>query len=149
VAHRREMKSHALMVNLDSMASALGHTVVLVAGSPQLESWVIKNMNAAKMPPRIVHEVTPFADHFPFTIFDVPAIWFYRPNFGNIRWQHHGPADTLENCSPEAVCRILNALTPMAAQVGDSRVLPFKGGINPKERPEINHYAQELFDIKV
>ena len=140
---------HALMINLDSCSSALGHTEMFVSGSKQLESWALKEMGRHGVPARVARGVTPFADHFPFTMFGVPALWFYRPNFAGIRWQHHGPHDNLSTVSPEQLCLLISAVAKMAATVADAKALPFKGGIDPKERPEIKRLAQELFDMKI
>ncbi|HYF50837.1 MAG TPA: M28 family peptidase, partial [Planctomycetota bacterium] len=70
---------HALMLNLDSCSSALGHTEMYVSGSKQLEGWGVREMARYGIGTRVVRAVTPFADHFPFTMFGVPALWFYRP----------------------------------------------------------------------
>lgn len=149
LAHRKEMNRHALMINLDSLSCALGHTQVLIAGSTQLEKWMVKNMESNGVSPRIFREVTPFADHFPFTMFGVPALWFARPNFGNMRWQHHSTHDNLSTVSADAVCTLLNAIAPLAAKVADAQSLPFKAGIDKTERPEIKRLALELFDMKI
>jgi len=149
IEHRKNMNRHALMINLDSLSCALGHTQVMVAGSTQLEKWMVKNMESCGVSPRVFRQVTPFADHFPFTMFGVPALWFARPNFGNMRWQHHSPHDNLATVSADTVCMLLNAIAPMAEKVADSRSLPFKAGIDKQERPEIKRMALELFDMKI
>jgi Zn-dependent M28 family amino/carboxypeptidase len=149
IAHRKQMDRHALMINLDSLSCALGHTQVLVAGSTQLEKWMLKNLKSAGITPRVFRQVTPFADHFPFTMFGVPALWFARPNFGGMRWQHHSTHDNLSTVSADAVCTLLNAIAPLAANVADARSLPFKAGIDKTERPEIKRLALELFDMRI
>ncbi|MCW8130260.1 MAG: M28 family peptidase [Planctomycetota bacterium] len=145
--HKAEMKHHAMMFNYDSCSSALGHNEMLVAGSAQLEAWAVKGMAKGGAPVRVSHLVTPFADHFPFNVFGVPALWFYRPNTNGIRWQHHGPHDTLETVCPRALCRLVNATIPLVAAAADARALPFKPGMKAEDKPAIKRFAKELFDI--
>jgi len=148
LAHRHEMKRHALYINIDSASSPLAHTQLLVAGSPQFERWSVEGLRRNGLAVRVSHEVTPFADHFPFNVFEVPSLWFYRTNCPGGRWQHHSVHDTLANVSPEALCRILNATTPLAATAADARKLPFTLGMRPSDRPLIRRFAKDLFDMK-
>jgi aminopeptidase YwaD len=147
LAHQPEMKLHALMINLDSLSSALAHTSVLVAGSPELRRWIVRQLESAGISVRISDEITPFADHFPFTIFGVPAFFVHRSNCPGGRWQHHSIYDTLETVSGEELAKLVTAVGALAANVAHSRTLPFKRGIQPKDRPEIKRLARELFEI--
>ncbi|HYF50772.1 MAG TPA: hypothetical protein VEJ63_15265, partial [Planctomycetota bacterium] len=65
------------------------------------------------------------------------------------RWQHHGPHDNLSTVSAEQLSILVTAVAKLAASVADSKSLPFKAGIDPKERPEIKRLALELFDMKI
>lgn len=145
--HKREMKDHALMLNYDSCSSALGHNEMLAAGSADLERWAVRGMDRGGAPVRVSHLVTPFADHFPFNVFGVPSLWFYRPNITGMRWQHHGPHDTLETVSPDALCQLVNASLPLIAQAADASKLPFKPGMKASDKPLIKRFARELFDM--
>jgi len=145
--HRAEMKRHKLMLNYDSLASALGHTRMLVSGSAELERWALRGMAAGNAPSRVSHQVTPFADHFPFNVFGVPSIWYYRLNTEGIRWQHHGPHDDLSTISPVALCEVVNASLPLIAEAADRPRLPFEPGMRPEDKPLIRRFAKELFDM--
>ncbi|MCZ7647947.1 MAG: M28 family metallopeptidase [Planctomycetota bacterium] len=147
-AHRAEMRRHALMLNFDSLASSLGHSEMLVAGSPRFERWAVEGMLRGGSPARISHAVTPFADHFPFTVFGVPSLWFGRSNFPGGRWQHHGPHDTLETVSPAALCTVANAAAGLLNDAASAPKLPFERGMLPAQRATIRRMARELFDLE-
>jgi Zn-dependent M28 family amino/carboxypeptidase len=148
LAHRRQMKQHGLMVNFDSISSALGHTEMIVAGSVQMEEWMRGRLMQNGLAVRVSRAVTPFSDHFPFTAFGVPAAWFCRPNFPGGRWQHHCVHDRPENCSLEVLCEIANAVGAVGAEVADAARLPFDGDFGPDQAPIIDRYARELYDMR-
>jgi len=138
----------AIMVNFDSISSALGHTELILAGSDNMERWTKSRLDRNGLSVRITREVNPFSDHFPFTAFGVPAVWFCRPNCPGGRWQHHCIHDTLENCSPEVTCTILNSLVPVVAALANARQLPFNPDFNREQRKLIHQYARELYDMR-
>ncbi|GMV79994.1 MAG: hypothetical protein AMXMBFR7_11780 [Planctomycetota bacterium] len=147
--HRREMNAHALLFNFDSLSSALGHTDLLIAGAPAVGRWAVERLAQAGLEVRPHVTITPFGDHFPLTVYGVPAVWYHRSNFPGGRWQHHSPHDHLGTVSPEALCRVLNAAAPLALEAAETPKLPFPRGMPKEQRPEILRLARDLFDLPV
>lgn len=145
--HQREMNRHALMVNLDSIASALGHTEMLVAGTPDLEKWARTVLREEELAVRVSYEVTPFSDHFPFTAMGVPALWFYRPNCAGGRWQHHSIHDTIENASPEALAAVAGGVGSLVARAAALQKFPFPRRFRSEQAGVIRKYAADLFGL--
>lgn len=145
--HQREMARHALMVNLDSVSSALGHTEMLVAGTVDLEKWAKTVLREDDLAVRVSYEVTPFSDHFPFTAMGVPALWFYRPNCAGGRWQHHSIHDTIENASAEALCTVASGVGSMVARAAALQKFPFPRRFRTEQVGIIRRYAADLYGI--
>jgi aminopeptidase YwaD len=145
--HQREMARHAFMINLDSIASALGHTEMLVAGTVELEKWARMALRDEDLLVRISYEVTPFSDHFPFTAMGVPALWFYRPNCAGGRWQHHSIHDTLANASAEAVATVAGGVCTLAARAASLKKLPFPRRFRSEQAGIIRKYAADLYGL--
>jgi hypothetical protein len=135
------------MVNLDSIASALGHTEMLVAGTPDLEKWARTVLREEDLAVRVSYEVTPFSDHFPFTAMGVPALWFYRPNCAGGRWQHHSVHDTLENASPEALAAVASGVGSLVARAAALQKFPFPRRFRSEQAGVIRKYAADLYGL--
>ena len=71
-------------------------------------------------------EVVPFADHFPFSVFGVPSLWFFRENFPGGRWQHHSAHDNLENVSVNILMEIVSAVSRLICDTARLEKLPFE-----------------------
>jgi len=148
-AHRDEMKRIGLMVNFDSYASPLGHTVMLAAGKKRLGEFVVREMGKRGLNVALSTEVVPFADHFCFSVHGVPSLWFYRPNFPGGRWQHHSVHDNLDNVSTEVVAEILSAVGGLVAKCANMRTLPFPRGLDPRTRRRSLELAETLYGFKI
>jgi hypothetical protein len=90
----------------------------------------------------------PFADHFPFSVFGVPAVTFMRPNMDSgMRWQHHSADDRLENVSAEELARVVRAVGGLTSSLARSSRWPFTRGLAPEQRAETARLARELYDL--
>jgi hypothetical protein len=145
-AHRREMDGVGVVLNLDSVASPLGHHWILRAGSAAFGNWLLKGL--AKHGLDCVEKTAPmpFADHFPFSAFGVPSVTFMRPNMDSgMRWQHHSSQDNLGNVSLIELRRVIRAVGGVTAALAKSDRWPFKRGVAPEQRAETSRMARELF----
>ncbi|HUP81784.1 MAG TPA: hypothetical protein VM260_24755 [Pirellula sp.] len=90
----------------------------------------------------------PFADHFPFSIFGVPAVTLYRPNMDSgMRWQHHSAQDDLSNVSVPELCRVISATNRVVQDLSSHARLPFSRGLALEQRAESLRIGRELFDL--
>ena len=89
----------------------------------------------------------PFADHFPFTVYGVPALWFFRENFPGGRWQHHSIHDNLENVSVSVLTDLIAAVGGLILDAAGKPELPFPRGLEPGIRDKTMILARTLFEF--
>jgi Iap family predicted aminopeptidase len=148
-AHRREMSSIGAVLNLDSVASPLGHHWVLRAGRKEFGSWLLKRLGEHGLDAVEKALPMPFADHFPFSAFGVPAVTFMRPNMdGGMRWQHHSAHDNLGNVSVTELARVISAVAGVARTLAQAARWPFERGVAPEQQAETTRLARELFGFR-
>jgi Iap family predicted aminopeptidase len=144
--HRREMTSIGAVLNLDSVASPLGHHWVIRAGQDRFGSWLLKGLAREGLDAIEKTAAMPFADHFPFSAFGVPSVTFMRPNMDSgMRWQHHSAQDNVENVSVYELMRVVRAVGGVAAVLARSSRWPFGRGLAREQRAETVRMVKELF----
>ncbi len=148
-AHRHEMAGIGAVLNLDSVASPLGHHWLIRAGTNAFGKWLVRSLANSGLQTVEKTAAMPFADHFPFSIFGVPAVTFYRPNMdGGMRWQHHSEFDQLDNISVPELSRVIRAVGSVAQDLGRKSAWPFSRGLAPEQRAETARMGSELFDLR-
>ena len=95
-AHLEDRNRWGLVVNLDSVASPLGHWEMYSVGGRALVRHAQATLARHGLSVALKPEVTPFGDIFPFNWAGVPSLWFFRTNTPGARWQHHSPSDSLD-----------------------------------------------------
>ncbi|MBI5386581.1 MAG: M28 family peptidase [Verrucomicrobia bacterium] len=149
VAHRRELRSVGVVLNLDSVASVLGHHWLIRGGTAAFGGWLREALARRSLETVEKPAPMPFADHFPFSVFGVPAVTFYRPNMDSgMRWQHHGVHDNLDNVSVPELARVVQAVGGVALDLAQANRWPFPRGLDPSQRTETMRLARDLFDLK-
>jgi len=144
--HQREMPSIGVVLNLDSVASPLGHHWVIRAGRHEFGTWLLKGLSRHGLDCIEKDQPMPFADHFPFSAFGVPAVTFMRPNMDSgMRWQHHSAQDNLGNVSPHELARVIDTVGGIASTLAGRSHWPFGRGVAPGQLPETRRLARELF----
>lgn len=148
-AHRREMHSLGVVLNLDSVSSPLGHHWLIRAGSDPFGAWLVKRLGQTGFDVAERTATMPFADHFPFSAFGVPSVTFMRPNMdGGMRWQHHSEQDALENVSTDELLRVVRAVAEVTGELARARRWPFARGLAPEQCAETARMAKELFGLR-
>jgi hypothetical protein len=149
VAHRKEMPGIGAVLNVDSAASPLGHHCVLRAGTRAFGTWLLRELARAGLDARESSAPMPFADHFPFSVFGVPAVSFLRPNMDSgMRWQHHSAQDNLENVSVTELVRVVSSLAKVTRALASARRWPFPRGLATEQRAETARLGKELFGLQ-
>ena len=147
--HRKEMNNIGVVLNLDSVSSPLGHHWLIRAGATNFGSWLGRRLSQAGLDTVEKSAPMPFADHFPFSAFGVPAVTFMRPNMDSgMRWQHHSAHDNLDNVSAEELARVVQAVAHVTGTLARSARWPFRRGLAPEQRRETARMAKELFGFK-
>jgi len=147
-AHRRELQRIALVVNIDSVASPLGHHGMLRSGDEDCERYALRLLARNGVDVQCSSAVVPFADHFCFSIYDVPALTFMRSNTPGGRWQHHSLHDDLDNISPAVVADLLVGISALVRDAAGRRTLPFAQRSDPALMPRTREWARSLFGIR-
>jgi Zn-dependent M28 family amino/carboxypeptidase len=148
--HRRELASLGVVLNLDSVASVLGHHWMVRAGSNRFGAWLREHLSRWGLDVSEKTDPMPFADHFPFSVFGVPAVTFYRPNMDSgVRWQHHSAHDNLANTSLQELVRVVRAVTGVTRTLAGQDRWPFSRGLAPAQRTGTKRLARDLFDLTI
>lgn len=141
--HRRELPG--VVLNIDSVASVLGHQTLWRAGSDRFGAWLVRRLAAAGLDVREETEPIPFADHFPFSVFDVPAVTFYRGNMSaGMRWQHHSAFDNLDNVSVPELERVIHAAATVGSELANAARWPFS---REPASAATRKLARDLYDL--
>ena len=148
-AHRDQMGGIGVVLNLDSVASPLGHHWLIRAGRDEFGARLLQRLSRLGLDVVEKPAPMPFADHFPFSAFGVPSVTFMRPNMDSgMRWQHHSAQDNLENVSVRELQRVISAVAGVASELAGSAKWPFARGIAPEHQAETDRLARELFGFK-
>jgi hypothetical protein len=148
--HRAEMPMVGAVLNMDSVTSFLGHHWMIRAGTDRFGQWMTQALARAGLEVIDKPAPMPFADHFPFSVFGVPAITLYRPNMDSgMRWQHHSHHDNLRNVSMPELQRVVNAVHKVTLILANQARLPFPRGLAPACRAETARLARDLFDLRM
>jgi Iap family predicted aminopeptidase len=148
--HRAEMVRMGAVLNMDSVSSFLGHHWMIRAGTDRFGRWMVQALGQAGLDVLDKPAPMPFADHFPFSVFGVPAITLYRPNMDSgMRWQHHSQHDRLRNVSVPELERVVAAVEQVVLRLARQPGLPFPRGLAPGCRAETARLARDLFDLRM
>lgn len=146
--HRAELSSIGIVLNLDSVASVLGHYWLIRAGTAQFGTWLRRALARQGLDTVDKPAPMPFADHFPFSALGVPAVTLYRPNMDSgMRWQHHSRYDTLQHVSVTELVRVVQAVGAVALQLASRARWPFGRGLAPEQRAETRRLARDLYGL--
>ncbi len=148
-AHRPDLASVGVVLNLDSVSSFLGHHWAVRAGTAQFGDWLVRTLRRFGLETVPKAAPMPFADHFPFSVFGVPAVTLYRPNMDSgMRWQHHSMHDRLENVSVLEMTRVVQALAAVTRMLARQARWPFGRGLAPDQRAETARLARDLYNLR-
>ncbi len=148
-AHRAQLGSIGVALNIDSVASPLGHYWAFRAGTSGFGKWLLRRLADGGLDAVEIANPIPFADHFPFSVFGVPAVSLIRPNMSNgLRWQHHSAHDRLDNVSTIELGRVVRAVAAVAAHLAAKPAWPFQRGLAPEQQAETARLARELFGLR-
>jgi Iap family predicted aminopeptidase len=146
--HRGELFNIGLMINFDSIASPLGHHQLFCSGGEDLANYTVDLLREKGLHVQLKREAVPFADHFPFTVYEVPSIWFFRENFPGGRWQHHSVHDNLDNVSTSVLMDVVSAVCRLVEDAAMREDLPFARGLDPGIREKTMLFARTLYELQ-
>jgi aminopeptidase YwaD len=145
--HRADLDHIGLMINFDSVASPLGHHQLFCSGGEDLADYATGLLREDGLHVQLKREAVPFADHFPFTVYEVPSLWFFRENFPGGRWQHHSIHDNLDNVSTQVLMTLLSGVNRLVFDAAMGDELPFSRGLDPGIREKTMLLARTLYEL--
>jgi len=137
-------RTTGLLVNVDSVASPLGHFEMWVAGSEALGRFAAASLAERDVYVQLRREISPFFDTFPFNRAAIPTLGFMRPNFPGGRWQHHSSHDSLENVSVEVLAKLVEGIAPLVADLADRERWPFGSRLTVGQQAQARKLGREL-----
>jgi aminopeptidase YwaD len=147
--HRNELSKIGAVLNMDSIASVLGHNVVLYAGHPEFGACVGNGLRASGLDVRQSSEVCPFVDSFPFTVFGIPAMTLIRPNMNSLmRWQHHSAFDNLDEISLPETMTAVRGMAGLIYFLAAREKWPFQRGFSLAHRKQTHDFARGLYGMR-
>lgn len=143
-AHRVTPQQVGLVVNLDSVASPLGHDILWAAGDDRLERFATGALRAGGIDVQVRREISPFFDHFPFNRAGIPSLTLMRENCSGGRWQHHSAHDNLDHISVPDTVRLCAALEGLVRRAGAAASLPFSPRLRPAQLAAARKLGRDL-----
>ena len=148
--HRNTLSGIGAVLNMDSIASVLGHNAVLHAGKTEFGQCVTKLLSQHGLDVSESADACPFVDAFPFTVSGIPSITLMRPNMiGLMRWQHHSAFDNLNEVSLAEAAKSVRAMAGLLAFLANRTAWPFSRGLAPEQQPRTAQLARGLYGMRV
>jgi hypothetical protein len=144
--HRDELAAAGrLMFNFDAFGSHLGWTNLVCNGAQGIAPAFVDALNARHQHVKVVTDLVPYADHFPFVAAGVPAAWMGRDNCTAGRFFHHRPDDDLTRVSCPLVAALAAAVGSALLELANAVALPFTPGGDEAEGAAVAAMWQDLF----
>ena len=144
--HWREIKRSAVtMINLDSIGSPMGWNDLYSNGPATMGKLARPFFEEQGLAVRLMNEVVPYGDHFPFTVAGIPSYWLYRVNCTSGRFFHHRPDDDISRVATDLLARQAQATGALARHLATVQRLPYPVAMPPAMRPAIQKFWKDLF----
>ena len=144
--HRGELGQRgALMLNFDSFGSWMGWNELIVNGPTELEAYVRPFFERRGAYVKILNEIMPYADHFPFVAAGVPGITLIRPNCTGGRFFHHRSDDDPTRVSPALMANLLDSAGDLISDLSARPALPFAVSVPERQAADVAHFWADLF----
>ncbi|MFH1760444.1 MAG: M28 family peptidase [bacterium] len=144
--NKKDLKNIKLIYNIDSASSALGHFNLFYAGSPAFGKGIADILRRNEIAVRLNGGIMPFADHFAFTVFGIPAVWLGRSANEGGRWFHHSRYDNLDVVSVGNVVSVIRASVKTIKAL-DRKPAGFFSAIPQEILKTTRKYARDMFGV--
>jgi Iap family predicted aminopeptidase len=144
--HREELRQRgAAAFNFDGFGSIMGWSELTWNGPGELAEAMVRAFEEHGMPLRLVPEVVPYLDLFPFAAAGVPGVSLWRNNCAAGRFFHHRPDDNLSRISIPLCARQVAASAHVIADLAARPGVPVPRAIPDRLRSEIARFWEDLF----
>lgn len=145
--HRDEMPGAQFVLNTDSVGGWMGQNEVIVSGCPEMYRWLEGAQQATGFSAKLLDQVSPYSDHFPFTAVGVPGIWVHRTNCAGGRFFHHSALDTPDVLSPGVLDATLRFQARLLNDLAHAEELPFPRAVPDAQREVIARFWRDLYGV--
>ena len=133
-------------LNLDTIATAVGHDVVYVTGSPQIERFVRQHWNRRKHPVEVSTHVSVYADQFPLNMIGAPTLMLTRPSIMTEGyWQLHSEHDNPNHVSGGVAARTIDTSAALVDCIAGATKLPFPRRIEPAVAQQVRELGKSEY----
>jgi len=144
--HRQELAAHGrLMFNFDTLGSHLGWNYLVCNGPEGLGAPFVESLRGRGRQVKVVREVIPYADHFPFVAAGLPAAWLGRDNCAAGRFFHHRPDDDMTRVSCAVVAELAAGVGDALHDLAAVEELPFPARMDERDREEVAKVWHDFF----
>ena len=133
------------MFNVDSFGSWMGFSELTVNGPAELEAYIKTFFEKYGFYVKIINDILPYADHFPFVAAGVPGITLIRLNCTAGRFFHHRFDDDMSRVSCDIMARALDSLALLMKDLSQRPVLPFTRTIPEEQAKKTERFWIDLF----
>lgn len=133
------------MLNFDAFGSHLGWTSLVCNGPEGIGPFLARHLRASGHYVKVVTDLVPYADHFPFVAAGVPAVWIGRNNCLAGRFFHHRPDDDMTRVSCPLVAQVATASAAGLAELATLETLPFPDTVDARTKAAVADMWDSLF----
>lgn len=139
----QDLERVRFVLNVDAVGAAMGRTGVYWCGPPELQRLLQKVTRTTMKPVHLIREISPFSDHFPFSLKGIPAVWYYRTTYVAARHYHHSQEESLQVISPSVLQWTLEHQTELLYAVTESFPAPFPRSLPSRDLRRLRRMAEE------
>jgi aminoglycoside 3-N-acetyltransferase len=133
------------VVQNDGIGVRAGTTLARVTGATLLADWLRDRARRSPLQVKVVEEVSPFSDHFPFNCLGAPSVWFTRCSTTAGRTHHHGVRDGFAEISLTRVAELMEFQAKLLLDLARAERWPFPTDFSPALRREMAVLRHEWF----
>lgn len=133
------------VVQNDGIGLRAGVTVARATGATMLADWLRRLARRTPMQLKVVEEISPFSDHFPFNCLGAPSVWFTRQSTSAWRHYHHTIRDGFAEVSLPRIAELMDFQAAMLLTLARSERWPFPRDFSPSMQREMAMLRREWF----
>ena len=144
--HRPEVESQGrVMFNMDSFASQLGWNTLVWAGPQEMPAALIPHFQKHDLYMKLMEEIVPYTDQFPFAAAGVPGVYLGRDNCTAGRFFHHRHDDDMSRVSIPLMTQFADAIAELIHFWSKGVGMPFAAEIPDTQARQVQAFWEDLF----
>lgn len=133
------------VVQNDGVGIRAGVTLARATGPSLLADWLRRCARRSPMQLKVVEELSPFSDHFPFNCLGAPSVWFTRQSTSSGRHYHHTIHDGFAEISLRRIVELVDFEASLLLTLARAERWPFPCDFAPSLRREMAVLKHDWF----